>query len=196
MNPAQYWALEMQNRQMQQEQQQYNQQIIMQGLMDIAGAYQQNETMKSSVKSGETLLKVLGPSMGMTTDVLKEVGYNDMNTREKAMFHEGWLNNFATAAQSHNFGSGLAQRAGQPFVNAGLQGARDRASGNQTFTGATDAPPSVAPVEPPLPPMSQAGPVDQAPGASAPQAPAMPGGTQSKEALNRWRRSQGLPPIP
>lgn len=201
MNPAQFWALEMQNQQNQQAQQQQNQENIMKGLMDLAGAYMEQENMKSSVKAGDNLLKVLGPGIGMTEETLKQMDYGKMPLREKYAFQQGILNNYAVAAQTRNFGQSLGVRQqglqiqqNAPFVNAGIQGAKDRASGNQTFTGGGTAPSpaDVASAEPPLPPFS--------PGAGAAPAPtpaaSMPGGAQSKEALNRWRSSQGLPPIP
>jgi hypothetical protein len=37
--------------------------------------------------------------------------------------------------------------------------------------------------------------VDQAPGATAPQVPSMPGGQASRDLLNRDRARRGLPPI-
>lgn len=46
MNPAQFWALEMQNQQNQQAQQQQNQKMIFDGLMQLGGAIGQQQDMK------------------------------------------------------------------------------------------------------------------------------------------------------
>ena len=110
MNPAQFWALEMQNQQNQQAQAQQNQQNIMQGLNDIAGMYMEQENMKSSVKAGDNLLKVLGPGIGMTEDMLKQMDYGKMNVRDKYAFQQGIFNNYAVAAQTRNFGQSMGLR--------------------------------------------------------------------------------------
>ena len=110
MNPAQFWALEMQNQQNQQAQQQQNQENIMKGLMDLAGAYMEQENMKSSVKAGDNLLKVLGPGIGMTEETLKQMDYGKMPLREKYAFQQGILNNYAVAAQTRNFGQSMGLR--------------------------------------------------------------------------------------
>jgi hypothetical protein len=87
------------------------------------------------------------------------------------------------------------QQAGQqldrdrPFIDASLKNLGNTAAGNVPHGG------GMAPVEPALPPMSQGGPVDQAPGFTAPQAPGMPGGQASRDLLNRDRAKRGLPPI-
>ena len=46
MNPAQFWALEMQNQQNQQAQQQQNQKMIFDGLMQLGGAIGQQQDAK------------------------------------------------------------------------------------------------------------------------------------------------------
>lgn len=46
MNPAQFWALEMQNQQNQQAQQQQNQKMVFDGLMQLGGAIGQQQDMK------------------------------------------------------------------------------------------------------------------------------------------------------
>jgi hypothetical protein len=126
MTPAQFWQIEMQNQQNQQAQQQQNQENILQGLNDIAGVYMEQENMKSSVKAGDQLLKVLGPGIGMTEDMLKQMDYGKMPMRDKYAFQQGILSNYAVAAQTRNFGQSLGVRqAGQqiqqnaPYVRAG-----------------------------------------------------------------------------
>jgi hypothetical protein len=42
MTPDAFWAAEMQNRRLQQEQEQYNQRMLMEGITQVAGAYGQS----------------------------------------------------------------------------------------------------------------------------------------------------------
>ena len=46
MTPDAFWAAEMQNRRLQQEQQQYNQRMLIDGITQLAGAYGQQQDMK------------------------------------------------------------------------------------------------------------------------------------------------------
>jgi hypothetical protein len=145
MTPAQFWQIEMQNQQNQQEQQQQNQENILQGLNDIAGVYMEQENMKSSVKAGDQLLKVLGPGIGMTEDMLKQMDYGKMPMRDKYAFQQGILSNYAVAAQTRNFGQSLGVRqAGQqiqqnaPYVRAGATNAATvTGQGGPSIMGAT-----------------------------------------------------------
>lgn len=166
-------------------------------LMSIAGAYKGHSDMKSSIKSGEKMLDVLGPAIGMTTDKLKTLGYNEMDDRSKAMFFDGIFGggNYATAAQARNFGLGFDQKGQQPFVNADLRNRADIAAGNQTFTGGggRGAPRGMTPVEPDLPVPDDVLPAVRPPVA---QPGTIPGGDQSKAAMNAWLRSRGLPEVP
>ena len=195
MTPAQFWQIEMQNQQNQQAQQQQNQENISQGLNDIAGVYMEQENMKASVKAGDNLLKVLGPGIGMTEDMLKQMDYGKMPMREKYAFQQGILKNYAVAAQTQNFGQSLGVRqAGQqiardrPFVDASIKNLGNTAAGNVPHGG------GMAPVEPALP-TGPSAPVDQAPSVAAPQPLGMPGGQASRDLLNRDRAKRGLPPI-
>jgi hypothetical protein len=141
MTPAQFWQIEMQNQQNQQAQQQQNQENILQGLNDIAGVYMEQENMKSSVKAGDNLLKVLGPGIGMTEDMLKQMDYGKMPMREKYAFQQGILKNYAVAAQTQNFGQSLGVRqagqqiqAGMPAKRAQLNAAAQVAAGQGRMT--------------------------------------------------------------
>jgi hypothetical protein len=154
MTPAQFWQIEMQNQQNQQEQQQQQQENILQGLNDIAGVYMEQENMKSSVKAGDQLLKVLGPGIGMTEDMLKQMDYGKMPMREKYAFQQGILSNYAVAAQTRNFGQSLGVRqAGQqldrdrPFIDASLKNLGNTAAGRGTY----GTPRGETAVEPDLP---------------------------------------------
>jgi hypothetical protein len=69
MNPAQYWALEMQNRQMQQEQQRYNQAMLLDGISEMAGAYGEYRDKKNT-RAG----------MDKTAMAMKDEGIIDQET--------------------------------------------------------------------------------------------------------------------
>jgi len=184
MTPAQFYALEQNNQQNRQQFMQGQMNNVFSAMSQLAGAYNDQENMKATVKSGEKLLEVLGPSFGMTSDKLKEFDYSNMNMREKAMFHQGWQGNFATMSQGYNFGRNLDQRAGQPFVAADLQNRRNIAGGNEAII---PTPNDVASTEPPLPDL------DPAP---APTPRPIPGGRASWDARNRDRVKAGLDPLP
>jgi len=87
-------------------------------LASIGGAYMEHQDMKSGVKSGEKLLDVMGPAIGMTSDKLKEFDYGNMSLRDKYKFHQGWLGNVGTLAQSYNFGVGNQTRQNQQALTA------------------------------------------------------------------------------
>jgi hypothetical protein len=110
--------LQMAEAQNEQAMQQQNQQMIMNGLMQLGGAFMEHENMKSSVKSGEKLLDVMGPSFGMTSEKLKQFDYGKMGLRDKFMFHQGWLGNVGTLSQAHNFGIGNQTRRDQQALTA------------------------------------------------------------------------------
>lgn len=100
---------------------------IGQALMTIGSAYKDYSDMKSSIKSGEKMLDVLGPAIGMTTEKLKTLGYNDMKDREKAMFFNGLFGGrlYASAAQAINFGNRTQQAAAAPYIQEQLRRERD-----------------------------------------------------------------------
>jgi hypothetical protein len=151
MTPAQFWALEQNNQQNRQENQQQQMNQVFSAMGQLAGAYNDQENMKATVKSGEKLLDVMGPSFGMTADKLKEFDYSNMSMREKAMFHQGWQGNFATMSQAHNFGNRLGVQQDQPFVNQGLQNARNLGAGNVPYGAADPANTVPLPTDDPLP---------------------------------------------
>jgi hypothetical protein len=172
------------------------------GLLDtFIGAYAKKEQDKADSKIYGNLMKIVAPAFGKDGDSLLEQWNSLESDSDRASFGSSLLGSLGTISNMYMAKGrmGIQQQGQQiqqnaPFVNAGIQGAKDRASGNKTFTGGGTAPSpaDVASTEPPLPPFS--------PGAGAAPAPtpaaSMPGGAQSKEALNRWLRSQGRPEIP
>jgi hypothetical protein len=188
MTPAQFWAIEQGNQQNRQEFMQGQQQQLMQGLGQLAGAYAENKQMKNDAKIYGELLKFAGPAIGDTKGDLL-ANYKQMDEREQANFGRTLFGGglFPTMAQSYNFGVGSGIRQNAPLVNAGLKNAANIAGGNATYT----PPAGMAPVEPPLPTGGPA-PVDVAP---APVASGIPGGQASIDAINADRKRRGLPPI-
>ena len=82
----------MRNQQMredlaQQEQQQQYMGMISGALGDLASAYQQHETMKASVKSGEQMLKMFGPQLGIDSKILSSPEYKAMGVQGQAALH-------------------------------------------------------------------------------------------------------------
>lgn len=74
MNPAQFWALEMQNQQNQQAQQRQNQKMIFDGLMQLGGALK-------GIQDENTMLSAMDKGVGLMTDL----GAIDPDTRDKFM---------------------------------------------------------------------------------------------------------------
>jgi hypothetical protein len=181
-------------------------------LAGIGEMYGEIEGRKAKGRAFKKTLEVMGPSLGMTTDKLKAAFGDIKSDMDYANLSEtlmpimpAWINSTLASGRM-----GIQQN--QPFVNAGLDNAADIAAGNKTFTGGGGSGnidrSGMKPVEPPLT-MDGATPPDEnaplPPSAGAPNvapspaptpAQTMPGGSQSKEAYNRWLRSQGLPPIP
>jgi hypothetical protein len=89
---APYDIVDMQRLQMQQAQQeeqmkqQYQAQIIG-ALGDLAGMYQQHEQMKAGVKSGEQMLKMFGPQLGVDSKILSSPEYKAMGLQGQSALH-------------------------------------------------------------------------------------------------------------
>jgi hypothetical protein len=72
MTPDAFWAAEMQNRRLQQEQEQYNQRMLMEGITQVAGAYGQYRDKKNT-RAG----------MDKTAMAMKDEGIIDQETLTK-----------------------------------------------------------------------------------------------------------------
>jgi hypothetical protein len=165
-------------------------------LDSIFSAYAENQQVKNDAKIYGELLKFAGPAIGDTKgEVLNS--YKQMDEREQAAFGRTLFGGgmFATLSQGYNFGRGVDQRAGQPFINQQLDDLTNTASGNRTVTpgspmpAGADDPANTVPLpeaDAPLPA------VQGAPGA----APSVPGGRASWDARNRDRQKRGLQPLP
>ena len=193
MTPAQFYQLEQQNQQNQQVQAQQNTQNMMGAIGDIAGAYMKSEEQMAKGRAFKNTFKVLAPALNMTTDKLAQVVGTESLKNDNDWFHasEAFMPILPSLINLQLGQDRLGVQQQAPFLDAALKNKRDLGAGNVPHGGGG----GMAPVEPPLPPMSQAGPVDQAPSAAAPQAPSMPGGQASRDLLNRDRAKRGLPPI-
>jgi hypothetical protein len=179
-------------------------------LVSVAGAFGDAGELAQQGDSAYEALGAIGemyPGMKSTHGAL---GKLDPRTRRMASM--SILDNLGAVSQMGIAGMNNQTRTNAPFINAGLDNAADIAAGNKTFTGGGSSGnidrSGMKPVEPPftmdgatppdenapLPP--NAGAPNVAPSAAPTPAQTMPGGAQSKEAYNRWLRSQGLPPIP
>jgi hypothetical protein len=150
MTPAQFYALEQNNQQNRQEFMQGQQQQLMQGLGQLAGAYAENKQMKNDAKIYGELLKFAGPAIGDTKGDLL-ASYKQMGEREQANFGRTLFGGglFPTMAQSYNFGRNAGIRENAPFVGAGLKNAADLGAGRGTY----GTPRGETTVEPDLPAM-------------------------------------------
>jgi|688.fasta_scaffold24618_1 hypothetical protein len=144
MTPAQFWQIEQGNQQNRQEFMQGQQQQLMQGLGQLAGAYAENKQMKNDAKIYGELLKFAGPAIGDTKGELL-ANYKQMDEREQANFGRTLFGGglFPTMSQSYNFGrnAGIrenAQAANSPQVRALVGNQQDVINeGGSSIGGAT-----------------------------------------------------------
>jgi hypothetical protein len=129
MTPAQFYALEQQNQQNRQEFMQGQQQQLMQGLGQLAGAYAENKQMKNDAKIYGELLKFAGPAIGDTKGELL-ANYKQMDEREQANFGRTLFGGglFPTMAQSYNFGRNAGIRENQQSLTAAMPRVREAAA--------------------------------------------------------------------
>jgi hypothetical protein len=83
MTPDAFWAAEMQNRRLQQEQEQYNQEMIMQGITQFAGAYAENKAMDAKGAAYGDFMKNHGEQLGFKPEYLQD--FLKKKPREQAM---------------------------------------------------------------------------------------------------------------
>lgn len=91
----------------------------------IASAYKARSDMKSSIKSGEKMLDVLGPSLGFTTEKLKEFGYNEMSDDDKAMFHSNIWGNLGALSNLRMAQGRLGVQQNQQALTAAMPKVRN-----------------------------------------------------------------------
>lgn len=73
MTPEAFWAAEMQNRRLQQEQEQYNQRMLMEGIGQFAGAYADNKAMDAKGKAYGEFLERHGEQLGFDGEYLESL---------------------------------------------------------------------------------------------------------------------------
>ncbi len=144
MNPAQFWALEMQNQQNQQAQQQQNMQNLMGGLQQLAGAYSDNKQLEAKASSYDDIGKILNTAMfSQNPDAAAAFGnlQKEKDPRKKVMGYEqlfsmvGPMSNMMMAQgrmgiQQH--GQQIQQNA--PIRRAQVNAAAQAAAGQQRMT--------------------------------------------------------------
>ena len=160
----------------------------------IAGSYMEAEERKAKGRAFKNTFNVMAPALNMTTEKLAQVVGTESLKNDNDWYRasEAFMPILPSLINLQLGQDRLGVQQQAPFLDAALKNKRDLGAGNVPHGGGGGG---MAPVEPPLPPMSQAGPVDQAPGAASPQAPSMPGGQASRDLLNRDRARRGLPPI-
>jgi hypothetical protein len=152
-------------------------------LESIVGAYAQKEQDKSDSKIYGNLMKIVAPAFGKNGDAILEQ-YNSLESdRERAQFGGTLFSSLGQISNMFMANRNAGIRENAPFVNAGLDNARDLAGGKGTFIPG-GAP---APVEPPLPGEEPLPPV------IAPGPLANPVTDTSRQRAQQWwqKRSQG-----
>jgi hypothetical protein len=91
MTPDAFWAAEMQNRRLQQEQEQYNQAMMLEGFGQIADAYSKNKQLEAKAGSYDEVGKILGSAMFSNNpdamDALKNL-QKEKDARKKVMGYD------------------------------------------------------------------------------------------------------------
>ena len=172
------------------------QEQIFSALGQLAGVFQEQETMKASVKSGEQMLKMFGDQLGIDSKILSSPEYKSMGMRGQAALHGNLWGSLGAISNMRmaNARFGLQQQA--PYVDQYLDNQKDVGAGNQTITPGSSTPP-VGAGDPantvPLPEADTPLPaVRGAPGTAV----SVPGGRASWDARNRDRQKRGLQPLP
>jgi hypothetical protein len=130
MTPDAFWAAEMQNRRLQQEQEQYNQRMLMEGIAQVAGAYGQYRDKKNT-RAG----------MDKTAMAMKDEGIIDQETltkylnvpdNERPIVFDNFLR---PRLGAYNAGQTAGFTSGRPGISIGrapLTPARSRATSMDT----------------------------------------------------------------
>jgi hypothetical protein len=83
MTPDAFWAAEMQNRRLQQEQQQYDQEVMAKAMASIAGTYANNKALDAKGAAYGDFLGKHGEQLGFDPEYLEEL--KKKKPRELAM---------------------------------------------------------------------------------------------------------------
>ena len=193
---APYDIVGMRNQQMKedalkQEQTLAQQEQIFSALGQLAGVFQEQETMKASVKSGEQMLKMFGGQLGIDSKILSSPEYKSMGMRGQAALHGNLWGSLGAISNMRmaNARFGLQQQA--PYVEAGLKNQQNIAGGNVPHgsMGVPRPPKGISNVEPDLPVDDEDLPAVTTPAAVAPMP--IPGGDESMRKYNEWKSKRG-----
>jgi hypothetical protein len=122
MTPAQFWQIEMQNQQGQQEQQRYNQKMIMDGLAQLGGAF-------GDIADEKAMVGAMDKGVGFMSDIgamQPEIRDKFMNLADKEkpfvfdLLRQGMFAPYA-AGQSAGFQAAAWDKYRQGDPNAGPQ---------------------------------------------------------------------------
>lgn len=89
----------MKQAQLEAQQRQQLQQDIFGAIGDLANAYQQQETTKASVKSGEQMLKMFGPQLGIDSKILSSPEYKAMGLMGQSQLHSNIWGSLGSLSQ-------------------------------------------------------------------------------------------------
>jgi hypothetical protein len=126
MTPDAFWAAEMQNRRLQQEQERYNQEMIMQGITQFAGAYAENKAMDAKGAAYGDFMKNHGEQLGFKPEYLQD--FLKKKPREQAMIGDQiiGMQNTGSKLMSLNYMKQQADSFGRRGDGTGAGGGGER----------------------------------------------------------------------
>ena len=130
MNPAQFWALEMQNQQNQQAQQQQNMKNVMGGLQQLAGAYSENKQLEAKASSYDDIGKILGTAMfSQNPDAMGALGnlQKEKDPRKKVMGYEQLFSLVGPMSNMMMAQGRMGMQQHQQALTAAMPGLRNQA---------------------------------------------------------------------
>lgn len=127
----------MKQAQLEAQQRQQLQQDIFGAIGDLANAYQQQETTKASVKSGEQMLKMFGPQLGIDSKILSSPEYKAMGLMGQSQLHSNIWGSLGSLSQLRMAQTRSQQAYAAPYNRAVIDNAQDVV--NQGGSGAIGA---------------------------------------------------------
>lgn len=118
----------MKQAQLEAQQRQQLQQDIFGAIGDLANAYQQQETTKASVKSGEQMLKMFGPQLGIDSKILSSPEYKAMGLMGQSQLHSNIWGSLGSLSQLRMAQTRSQQAYAMPGIRAAATGAQNQAA--------------------------------------------------------------------
>lgn len=129
ISPAQFYELEMQNRQNQQEQKQQQTKALMQGVQDLAGAYIGIQTQKAETKAFGDILEMHGPTIFGEGAIGLLDRYKKGNPQEQRAMMNMISGQFGQQLGQQQYANTMMSRGG-----AGTGGGMGAGGGGDSFT--------------------------------------------------------------